>query len=73
MENQLRHIGTTKKTTISLEAAFWGQIEALAKQKGLGWRQWTENTLAAKPCGANSTSWLRVRCLLLTIKEANNG
>jgi predicted DNA-binding ribbon-helix-helix protein len=73
MENQLRHIRSPKRTTISLETAFWQQIEVLAKQSGLSWRQWAENTLTAKPFGANSTSWLRVRCLLLTMKEANNG
>jgi predicted DNA-binding ribbon-helix-helix protein len=66
MENQLRHIRTPKRTTISLEADFWQQIEVLAKQRGLSWRQWSENTLNAKPIGTNSASWLRVNCLLST-------
>jgi predicted DNA-binding ribbon-helix-helix protein len=66
MENQLRHIRSPKRTTISLEADFWQQIEVLAKQSGLSWRQWSEKTLTAKPLGTNSASWLRVNCLLST-------
>ena len=66
MENQLRHIKSPKRTTISLEADFWQQIEVLAKQSGLSWRQWSEKTLTAKPLGTNSASWLRVNCLLST-------
>jgi len=66
MENQLRHIKSPKRATISLEADFWQQIEVLAKQSGLSWRQWSEKTLTAKPLGTNSASWLRVNCLLST-------
>ena len=66
MENQLRHIRNPKRTTISLETDFWQQIEVLARQRGLNWRQWSEDTLTAKPLGTNSASWLRVNCLLRT-------
>ena len=61
-----RHLKAPHRTTVRLENYFWQQIEVVAKNCGMSWRQWSEKTLTAKPLGTNSASWLRVNCLLST-------
>ena len=56
-----------------LEKQFWDQIDLLAEKSGRNWRDLVERELENKPIGQGAASWLRVRCLLLTMKEANNG
>jgi predicted DNA-binding ribbon-helix-helix protein len=58
-----RHLKAPHRTTVRLENYFWQQIEVVAKNCGMSWRHWAENTLSEKPSGANSASWLRVNCL----------
>jgi predicted DNA-binding ribbon-helix-helix protein len=65
----VRHLKTSKRTTVRLEDKFWQEIEGLAEKRGMSWRQWAENALSAKPVGENSASWLRVHCLLM-LKES---
>jgi hypothetical protein len=52
-----------------LENHFWQQIEMVAKNCEMSWKQWAEKTLAEKPLGANSASWLRLNCLHSAIKS----
>lgn len=59
----VRHLNAPYRTTVKLESYFWQEIEVLAKDCGLSWRQWAEAILKAKPFGANSASWLRINCL----------
>jgi predicted DNA-binding ribbon-helix-helix protein len=69
----LRHIRAPHRTTIRLEKQFWAQLDRLAKKSGRNWRELVEHELASKPDGQGAASWLRVRCLLLTMKGAKNG
>ena len=65
----VRHIKAPHRTTVRLENYFWQQIEMVAKNCGMSWRQWAETTLTAKPLGANSASWLRLNCLQSAIQS----
>jgi predicted DNA-binding ribbon-helix-helix protein len=54
---------------VRLENFFWSQIEVVAKNRGVHWRQWAQHTLSTKPAGINAASWLRINCLH-NIKES---
>jgi predicted DNA-binding ribbon-helix-helix protein len=69
----LRHVRAPHRTTIRLENQFWAQFDLLAEKSGKNWRELVEGELATKPDGQGAASWLRVRCLLLTKKEAKHG
>jgi predicted DNA-binding ribbon-helix-helix protein len=69
----LRHVRIPHHSTIRLERQFWAQIDSLAKKKGRTWHELVIRELANKPDGQGAASWLRVRCLLLTKKEAKHG
>lgn len=68
-----RHICLPHKTTIGLESEFWKVIDLRSKKSGRTWQEWAIKELASKPEGHGSASWLRVRCLLLTVKGAKHG
>lgn len=51
------------RTTIRLEQNFWDEIDHQASESGLTWADWVTKTLATKPQGVGSASWLRVTCL----------
>ena len=56
-----------------MEKAFWVEIDRQAKKAGRTWQELAIKTLANKPEGVSAASWLRVRCLLLTVKGAKHG
>ncbi len=66
----VRHLKAPHRTTVRLENYFWEQIDKVAEKKGLSWRLWAEKTLAEKPSGANSASWLRVNCLCKVLEAS---
>lgn len=41
----------------------------LAKKSGRTWRELVEREQARKPEGVGLASWLRVRCMLMTLKD----
>lgn len=59
----LRHFrpsGSAARTSISLESAWWGQIDQLAEKSGSTWQQWARQQLASKPSGVGVAAWLRL-------------
>lgn len=51
------------RTTVAIESPFWDAIEAIAKEEGIGWKEWTARRLSSRPAQVGRASWLRVAVL----------
>jgi len=51
------------RTTVAIESPFWAAIEAIAKEEGIGWKEWTARRLASRPVQIGRASWLRIAVL----------
>ncbi|MDO8699303.1 MAG: ribbon-helix-helix domain-containing protein [Rhodoferax sp.] len=52
-------MGTGNRTTIRLDAATWGAVDAIAGRRGVKWSEWVRDLLKQNPDAPNATAVIR--------------